>query len=131
MLNWIRVQIESSRRNGGKVLLGIEHIVEKVRQRVHGHQRDDLNDVRIRVACIADDFQIGVTNLTAGLDDFARKLDRGVPLRVAGMALPSENDFIGGQLGHMIGRKAVNRQAIVAAIHFGDSEADAVTRLHV
>ena len=31
----------------------------------------------------------------------------------------------------MLGRKAVNRQAIVAAIHFGDSEADAVTRLHV
>ena len=47
------------------------------------------------------------------------------------MTLPSENDFIGRQLGHMLGRKAVNRQAIVAAIHFGDSEADAVTRLHV
>ena len=31
----------------------------------------------------------------------------------------------------MLGRKAVNRQAVVAAIHFGDSEADAVTRLHV
>ena len=31
----------------------------------------------------------------------------------------------------MLGRKAVNRQAIVAAIHFGDREADAVTRLHV
>src|SRR5215813_1945233 len=31
----------------------------------------------------------------------------------------------------MFGRKAVNRQAVVAAIHFGDSEADAVTRLHV
>jgi hypothetical protein len=47
------------------------------------------------------------------------------------MALPSENDFIGRQLGHMLCRKAVNRQAVVAAIHFGDSEADAVTRLHV
>ena len=31
----------------------------------------------------------------------------------------------------MLGRKAVNRRAIVAVIHFGDSEADAVTRLHV
>jgi hypothetical protein len=25
----------------------------------------------------------------------------------------------------------MNRQAVVSAIHFGDSEADAVTRLHV
>jgi hypothetical protein len=31
----------------------------------------------------------------------------------------------------MLGRKAVNRQAVVAAIHFGDSEANAVTRPHV
>jgi hypothetical protein len=31
----------------------------------------------------------------------------------------------------MLRRKAVNRQAVVAAIHFGDSEADAVTRFHV
>src|SRR3546814_12848132 len=31
----------------------------------------------------------------------------------------------------MLGREAVKRQAVVAAIHFGDSEADAVTRLHV
>ena len=45
------------------------------------------------------------------------------------MALPSENDFIGRQLGHMLGRKTVNRQAVIAAIYFGDSEADAVTRL--
>src|SRR3546814_5211535 len=93
-----------------------------------GHQRDDLHDVRIRVAGIADGFQIGVTDLAAGLDDFARKLDGGVPLWVVGMALPSENDFIGRQLGHMLGREAVKRQAVVAAIHFGDSEADAVTR---
>src|SRR6516165_3197251 len=75
--------------------------------------------------------QVGVADLAAGFDDFARKLDGGVPLRVAGMAVASENDVIGRQLGHMLGRKAVNRQAIVAAIHFGDSEADAVTRLHV
>ena len=34
---------------------------------VHGHQRDDLHDVRIRVAGIADGFQIGVTDLAAGL----------------------------------------------------------------
>jgi len=39
--------------------------------------------------------------------------------------------FFYRQLGHTLGRKAVNRQAVVAAIHFGDSEADAVTRLHV
>src|SRR5205814_9321237 len=73
----------------------------------------------------------GVTDVAAGLDDVARKLDGGVPLRVAGMALSSENDFIGRQLGHVLGRKAVNRQAVVAAIHFGDGEADAVTRFHV
>src|SRR3954469_12181283 len=45
--------------------------------------------------------------------------------------LPSENDFFGRQLGHMLGRKAVNRQAVVTAIHFRDCEADAVTRFHV
>src|SRR3546814_2031094 len=63
-------------------------------------QRDDLHDVRIRVAGIADGFQIGVADLPAGLDDLARKLDGGVALRVAGMALPGENDVIGRQLGH-------------------------------
>ena len=47
------------------------------------------------------------------------------------MALPSENDFIGRQPGHMLGRKTVDRQAVVAAIHFGDSEGDALTRFHV
>ena len=51
----------TGRLNGGKVLLGIEHVIEKVRQGVHGHQRDDLDDVRIRVAGIADGFQIGVS----------------------------------------------------------------------
>src|SRR5215469_8432896 len=78
--------------NGRKVLLGIEHVIEKIRQGIHSHQRDDLHDVRIRVACIANGFQIGVTDLAAGLNDFARKLYGGVPLRVAGMALSSEND---------------------------------------
>src|SRR5262245_62418627 len=63
----------ASRGNGGKVLLEIEHVIEKVRQGVHGDQRDDLHDVRIRVAGIADGFQIGVTHLAASLDDFARK----------------------------------------------------------
>src|SRR5689334_25114838 len=47
------------------------------------------------------------------------------------MALPSKNDFMGRQLGHMLCREAVNRQTVVAAIYFGDSKADAVTRLHV
>ena len=89
-----RVQIASP-CNGGKVLLGIEHVIDEVCQGVHSHQRDDLHDVRIRVAGIADGLQIGVTDVAAGLDDFARKLDGGVPLRIAGMALPSENDFIG------------------------------------
>ena len=31
----------------------------------------------------------------------------------------------------MLGPKAVNRQAVVASIYFGESEADAVTRLHI
>ena len=35
--------------------------------------------------------------------------------------------FCKAPVGHMLGRQAVNRQAVVAAIHFGDSEADAVT----
>src|SRR4029453_2154715 len=98
----------ASRRNGGKVLLGIEHVVEKVRQGELGHQGNDLHDVPIRVAGTADGLQIGVTDLPSGLDDFACKLDGGVPLRVVGMALPSENDFVGRQLGHTLARKAVN-----------------------
>lgn len=47
------------------------------------------------------------------------------------MALPGENDVIGWQLGHMFGGEAVNRQAIVATIHFGDGKADAVACLYV
>jgi anti-sigma regulatory factor (Ser/Thr protein kinase) len=66
----------------------IEHVIEEVRQGVHGHQRHDLHDVRIRVSDIADGFQIGVADLAASLDDLARKLDGGIPLRVGGMALP-------------------------------------------
>jgi hypothetical protein len=31
----------------------------------------------------------------------------------------------------MLGRKAVNRQAVLAAINFGDKEADAFTRFDV
>ena len=80
---------------------------------------------------MTDGLQIGVIDLAAGLDDFARKLDGGPPLRVAGMALPSENDFIDLQFGHLIGRKAVNRQPLIAAIHFGNSEAGAAARLRV
>ena len=60
-----------------------------------------------------------------------RELKSSVTLWVGGLTLASKNHFIGRQLGHMLGRKAVNHQAVVAAIHFGDSEADAVTRLHV
>jgi len=50
----------ASRRNGGKVRLGLWHFIAKVRRRVHGYQRDNLHDVRIGVAGIADDVQIGV-----------------------------------------------------------------------
>ena len=71
------------RSDGRKVFFVVEHVVEEVRQRVHGHQRDDLDDVRIGVADITDGLQIGVTDVAAGLDDFACKLDGGVPLRVA------------------------------------------------
>ena len=39
--------------------------------------------------------------------------------------------FFYRQLGHTLGRKAVNRQAVVAAVHLGHGKADAVTRLHV
>lgn len=46
----------ASRLNGGKVLLGIEHVIEKVRQGIHGHQRDDLHDVRICEVRITDGF---------------------------------------------------------------------------
>ena len=126
-----RVQIEPARVTAGKSFSGSNTLLKKFVMEYIATSATISMTFRIRVACIANGFQIGVTDLAAGLDDFARKLDGGVPLRVAGMALPSENDFIGRQLGHMLGRKAVNRQAIVAAIHFGDSEADAVTRLHV
>jgi hypothetical protein len=71
---------QACRRNGGKVLLGIEYVVEKIRQGVHGDQRDDLHDVRVRVAGIADGFQIGVTDMASSLDDFASELDCGIPL---------------------------------------------------
>src|SRR4051812_19073875 len=69
--------------------------------------------------------------MAAGLDDFARELDGRVSLGVTGMTLPRENDFLGRHFGHALGCEAVNREAVVAAIHFGDSEADAVARLHV
>ncbi len=62
----------AGRCDGGKVLLGVEDVVEEVRQGVHGHQRDDLDDVRFGVAGIADSLQIGVADLPAGLDDLAR-----------------------------------------------------------
>src|SRR4051812_40719613 len=76
-------------------------------------------------------FRSASLTAAAGLDDFAAQIGWRHPAWDAGMAIPSENNFVGRQLGHMIGRKAVNRQAVVAAIHFGYSEVDAVTRLHV
>jgi len=36
-----------------------------------------------------------------------------------------------GILANMLGRKTVDRQAVVTAIHFGDYETDTVTRLPV
>jgi hypothetical protein len=50
----------AGRWNGGKVHLGIEHVIEKVRQRINSNQGDDLDDVRIRVFGIADGFKIGI-----------------------------------------------------------------------
>ena len=98
MLDATRYSDRACRGNGGKVLLGIEDVIEKVRQGVHGDQRDDLHDVRIRVAGIADGFQIGVTDMASSLDDFASELDCGIALGVAGMALPSEYDSLAGSL---------------------------------
>ncbi|MNR10280.1 hypothetical protein D3C85_1265250 [compost metagenome] len=60
-----------------------------------------------------------------------RELKGGVALRVGGLALAGANNVIGGQLGHMFCCKAVNRQAVVAAIRFRDGKADAVTRFYV
>jgi len=60
---------------GAKVPLGIEHVIEKF--------------VGKYMATSATIY------LAAGLDDFARKLDGGVPLRVADVAVRSENGFIG------------------------------------
>src|SRR4051794_36969830 len=79
----------AGRRNGGKILLGVEHVVEEVRQGVHRHQRDNLDDVRLRIAGVIDSLHIGVADLSAGLDDLACELDGRVPLRVARMSLPS------------------------------------------
>jgi hypothetical protein len=64
-----------------EVRVGIERVIENARLQVHHHRRDDLHDVRAGVAGIPKGFQIGVTDLAAGLDGFARKLDAGVPLR--------------------------------------------------
>ncbi|MNN65628.1 hypothetical protein D3C81_1811430 [compost metagenome] len=47
------------------------------------------------------------------------------------MALSGKDNLIGRQFGQMLGRKAVNGQAVVAAIHFGHSQADPVARLHI
>src|SRR3954454_8032957 len=52
----------AGRGHGGKVLVVVEHVVEKVRQRVHGHECDDFDDVGIRVTSIADGLQVGVTD---------------------------------------------------------------------
>ena len=93
----VRVQIEPARVTVGKSFSGSNTLLKKFVGEYIATSAT-ISMTFIRVACIANGFQIGVTDLAAGLDDFTRKLDGGVPLRVAGMALPSENDFIGGSL---------------------------------
>ena len=68
------VQIEPARVTAGKSFSGSNTLLRKfVREYIATSAT--ISMTFIRVACIANGFQIGVTDLAAGLDDFARKLD--------------------------------------------------------
>ncbi len=103
-----RVQSEPAGVTAGKSFSGSNTLLKKFLQRVHRYERDNLYDVRVRIAGVADRFQIGITDRASCLNDLARKLDGSVPPRINGVPLPSESYFIGRKLGHMLGRKAMN-----------------------
>ena len=81
-----RVQIEPARVTAGKSFSGSNTLLKKFVGEYIATSAT-ISMTFIRVACIANGFQIGVTDLAAGLDDFARKLRRPASARWHG---PSE-----------------------------------------
>jgi hypothetical protein len=102
--------------------------VDVIRPSVQRDVQNDLDHLRIIVACQFDRTQIIVTDMAARLGDFGRKLHGGICLWIAGVAVPIGKDFGIIQFGKGLAQVGVRRQTIGATVDFGHGKGNAFTR---
>jgi hypothetical protein len=90
--------------------------------------RDDLDQLRVIETRAPRLGKIGIADVAARADDFYGKADGGGRLRVMGGAVAARFDVGIVEPGEILADIAMRRQALIAAVDFGDGERDPFAR---
>ncbi|SJM31360.1 hypothetical protein BQ8482_190090 [Mesorhizobium delmotii] len=115
-------------RNDGKVDLRPGNLIDIVGPDIESDMLDDLDDLRIVVACEPDGAEILVTDMAAVARNLGGETHRCGGLGVVGPAA-AIGDHLGiVKLGEVLAEIGVGGKAVAAAIDLGDRQSDALAR---
>src|SRR5262249_48015083 len=115
--------------NDRKIDVSLRDHVEQVGEDVLGGNSDDLHDLAIAEAGVADRLDVSLGDVSALSDDLGCETDGGIRLCVAGLALAVEGDLIRADLGEVQAEIAVRREAVVATVPLRDGQCDPLAGL--
>ena len=99
---------------------------------VLGGDGEDLDDLAVAEAGVADRLDVGLGDVSALVHDLGGEAATArVRLGVAGPALAVERDFLRADLRQVQAEIAVRREAVVATVDLRDGQRDPLARLHV
>jgi hypothetical protein len=117
--------------NDRKIDISLRDHVEQVGEDVLGGNSEDLHDLAIAEAGIADRLDVSLGDVSTLAHDPGCETHGGIRLRVTGRTLAIESDLLGADLGEVQAQIAVRREAVVAAVHLRDGQRDPLARLDV
>src|SRR5215472_16370054 len=115
----------------GEVDLGLGDLIEIVGEAVLGDERDDLDDLGIAEAGGSDRSDVLIANVASLFRHLRCKTDGSVCFGITRGTLAIESDFLRADLREIQPQIGVRREAIVAAVHLGDRQCNALAGLHI
>lgn len=104
-----------ARFDDGEIDVGFRDDIEQVGKDVLGNDGDDLHDLAVAEAGVANRLDINVGDMTTLTNDLGREAHGGIGLRVAGLALAIERDFLRRDLRQIQAQIGVRREAVITA----------------